>query len=68
MRQVSVLPAWLTLSRQQQGAVQVSASPRMRLPGQAVTPGHSNHTGSFTCWHVLLTISGQGCFNPELLP
>lgn len=34
------LSAWPRLPRQQQGALQVSASPGVKLPGQAVTPGH----------------------------
>lgn len=29
------------------GAPQVSASPGVRLPSRAVTPGHSNHAGPF---------------------
>lgn len=35
------------------------------LPSQAVTPGHSNHTGSFICWHLLFTVSGQDCIKSK---
>lgn len=37
----------LRVSGQQRGARSVSPSPR--LPSQAVTPTHNNHTGSFIC-------------------
>lgn len=52
---------WIAL-----GAPPVSASPGVRLPSQAVTPGHSNHTGPFICWHLLFAFAGQDGFNPEL--
>lgn len=41
-------------------------SPCVMLPNQAVTPGHSNHTGSFICWHLLFTVLGQSCINPKV--
>lgn len=44
----------------------VSASPCVMLPNQAVTPGHSNHTGSFICWHLIFTVLGQSCINPKV--
>lgn len=52
-------PAWPRY--QATGAPQVSASPRMRLPRQAMTPGHNNHTG----WFILLAPASHH-FKPRL--
>lgn len=52
-------PAWPRVSGSR--APQVSASPGMRLPSQAVTPGHSNHTGQF-----ILLAPASHHFRPRL--